>query len=115
MKKSHCFVVLVCLMLMAAGFAAPAEAAPPPTWRVGYLVAVFNDTTTTHRIQFPGSPIDCTDTFNSDWCINVTCGTLASNSTYDCQSAPITNVCLAYQISSGNALMITGVDSDACK
>jgi hypothetical protein len=111
MKKLIAVSAVAVLVL----FCGIANAAPPPTWRVGELVAVFNDSTTTHLIQFPGSPVDCTDDFSTDWCLSVTCGSLASTSTYGCQTAPITNVCLAWQVSGGSVIIITGVDSDACK
>lgn len=108
MKTALCTLLLVLL-------AVSAFAAPPASWRVGTMV--FYDASGspfTHLLQFPGSPVDCTDNFSSDWCLWMNCNTVAASS-YACADVPLVKNCLAVQIpSSGVARMIVDVDANAC-
>jgi hypothetical protein len=99
-------------------------ATPPAKWEVGRLVLYVTSSIEepeigpgiSHLIQFPGAPenFECTDTFNSDWCLWTTCSTV-TGSTYQCDTIPIYYTCLAFQVSSGVIGKVVNVDSDACK
>lgn len=106
MKKLFLALLLLCPLA--------AHAAPPATWQVGTMVYFdVNNTPFSHLLQFPGSPVDCTDTFDGDWCLWMNCSTVPT-STYTCTDVPLASTCVAVQVAANVAKSIVNADANAC-